>query len=63
MLTDDEAGMLYWLREFPDRSVEVDDTIISLIAKGLLNRDGASITLTAAGMLWTEVRVGPSGQG
>lgn len=51
-LTDDEAGMLYWLREFPNRAVVVDDTAGSLIAKGLVNYEDGIVTVSAAGILW-----------
>ena len=54
-LTDDEVGMLYWLREFPNKAIVVDDTVSSLIAKGLVNYDEGIVTVSAAGILWPEL--------
>ena len=54
-LTDDEIGMLYWLREFPNRSVDIDATILSLMAKGLVDYKGETISVTAEGMLWPDL--------
>jgi hypothetical protein len=53
-LTDDEAGMLYWLREFPNRDVTVDATIWKLIAKGLVSYEDGRVSVTAAGVLWPD---------
>lgn len=54
-LTDDEAGMLYWLREFPNKTVVVDDTVRILITKGLVNDDDGIVRVSAAGILWPEL--------
>lgn len=54
-LTDDEVGMLYWLREFPDRNVTVGTTISNLIAKGLVSYEDGRVSVTAAGVLWPDV--------
>lgn len=52
-LTDDEAAMLNWFRQFQtSRYIEGDETVESLIAKQMLFVADRNLFLSAAGLKW-----------
>lgn len=53
-LTDDEVGMLNWFKEFPEGDGKNDETVQSLLAKGLLTVEDGKIVLSAAGRAWLD---------
>jgi hypothetical protein len=49
-LTDDEVGMLHWLREFPGQAGVEDAAVGSLLDKGLLKIEGGEVFVSHAGL-------------
>lgn len=53
-LTDDEIGMLNWLREFPGKRVDLDSAVERLLANGLARNNDGRVEITPAGVEWLD---------